>query len=710
MTDAARTAGAAPRQPTPRSGRDPAATAIAAIVAVLSTLIGLLLVAWLILFVTRGRFLKGTFERFASAAAERDVRVAGDFQFYFDPIDLKFVADGLSVSNPRWASLPDFFAARHIETRVRTLQLLFGRRRAEYLVLEDGRVDAEWSEDRRNTWTFGDPDAKGEPFEWPVIDRAQVTGTRVRYRDPSLFLSTDIDVGTVRSAETSIENNRIDFTGTGTLRRNPFTMRGALTSPNSTVRFGRTGLVLAARSGGTRLQLSGVLPAATQIENANLLLKVRGPNLRTLFDFLGVAVPDTRGYAFRSHLMKVGGEYRFTRLAGKFGTSDLGGRMTISLPNDRLYIDGDLASRRVDILDIAPFIGYEPNAIATTGVAAAAGAQIGHVRILPDAPLRVDAISNFDAHIDYKVTTVRAPHLPVSDIALTFDLKDRLMKLSPLTMNLSGGALSSDISIDARVPAVVTAYDIRLAPTPMGKLLAGFGVEESGTTGSIAARIQMKGTGDTVRESLASSDGRIAIVLPRGTFWTRNIQLAEFDIGTFVQKMFEDKLKKPVQINCGLIAFTVRNGVAAADPILIDTDKNVMTARGGFSFKDESVDVRFRADSKKFSLFSGQSPVGIGGYFGAPSLRIISPELLARGGAGAALGLAAGPLGAALAFIDVGDAKAAQCGPVLAGATAAQQRTEDGKARKDTGTRAENDRQAASPAEAKPRKKVLGIF
>src|SRR3546814_14067625 len=66
---------------------------------------------------------------------------------------------------------------------------------------------------------------------------------------------------------------------------------------------------------------------------------------------------------------------------------------------------------------------------------------------------------------------------------------------------------------------------------------------------------------------VCSSD-LIAIIMPRGTLWTRNVQLAELDIGTFVTKMFEKKLKEPVQINCGLIGFTVRDGVAAADPIL----------------------------------------------------------------------------------------------------------------------------------------------
>ena len=73
-------------------------------------------------------------------------------------------------------------------------------------------------------------------------------------------------------------------------------------------------------------------------------------------------------------------------------------------------------------------------------------------------------------------------------------------------------------------------------------------------------------------------------MLPQGTFWTRNVQLAELDIGTFLQKLFQHELKEPVRINCGLIGFTVRGGVAAADPILIDTTKNVILGRGGFSF------------------------------------------------------------------------------------------------------------------------------
>jgi uncharacterized protein involved in outer membrane biogenesis len=662
-------------------------TAIASVVSVVATLFGLLFLAWLVLFVTKGRFLKHTFERVASRYMERDIRVAGDFNFYFDPIDMKFRAEGMTVSNPAWAKQPNLFAAKLIDTRIETLPLIVGKKQIEWLKLEDGAIDLEWDKThKRNSWTF----AGDTPFQMPLIRRAAVTGTDIHYDDAAMQIFADVHFDPINAADSRFANN-ILFSGRGTARGKPFTLNGSQASPNALIAGGRNQFDLHVRAARTSVDVSGTLLAATQIEGADLAVQVRGQNIRNLFDLAGIAVPDTRAYQLRSHLMKQGQEYRFTQIAGSYGKSDLGGAMTVTVPrtgtDDRLFLKADLASRLVDIIDIGPFIGYNPDTLATKGATAAAttqGTRGSIPRILPDAPLRVDAIKAFDAKVTYKVADIRQPFVPISNILLGLDLDHSLMKLSPLNFDMAGGHVDSDISINARQPAIVTDYDIRMSPTPMGKLLARFGVNDSGTSGAIKARVKMTGTGNTVRESLATSNGRIAVILPRGTFWTSYTQLSEFDVGTFVQKMFEKKLKEPVQINCGLIGFTVRDGVAAADPVLIDTSKNVMTAKGGFSFKDESLSFSFRADAKKFSLFSGQSPVGIGGHFAAPAIQIITPELLLRGGVGVALGVLAPPA-AMLAFVDPGDAKAAACGPVLAGASAAAQRTAKGDPRKDIG-------------------------
>lgn len=639
---------------------------------------------WLVLFITKGRFLKGPATRIASRMLDREVTVGGDFQLYFAPFSIKFLAEKLTIDNPDWASKPALFSADLIDSRIATLSLLLGRRTFKWVDLRGGAVDLEWTRDgKANTWTLGDRSKPAEPLDLPTIRTARISGTTVRYRDPRLQLATDIRLEPIQTRDTRFANS-VGFNGNGTMRGKPFTLEGALLSPNEAIGGGRNQLRFTARTPDTRMTVSGTLPAATRIEGTDLALTVQGGNLSYLFDFIGVAIPDTRAYRLAANVVYDDNRWTFTRMKGVFGDSDIAGRMTILTP-DRLRIEADIATRSLDMVDLGPFIGYDPQRLSAQGGKGAIQQVGGTPRLLPDAALRIDALKQFDAKVRYRVNAVKQDYVPISNIDLTLGLDRSLLTLAPLTFDMAGGRVTSETRIDARSTPVRTTYDIRLAPTPMARLLGRWGVEQSGTTGTVKARVQLTGEGDTVHDSLASSDGRIAIIMPKGTMWARNIQLSELDIGTFVQKMFQKTLKEPVEINCGLIAFTVRDGIASADPILIDTAKNVILGRGSFSFKNESLDLAVRADGKKISLFSGQSPIGLTGYFAAPGINPISPQLLARAGAAAGLGLAATPLAAILAFADVGDAKSSACGPVLSGATASAQRTTKGKPRDDVG-------------------------
>ena len=651
---------------------------------VLLAVFGTVFAVWLILFITKGRFLKSTFERTVSSMIERKVSVGGDFQLYFAPLRIKFYAEKLAVSNPAWASRPNLFQADRIDTRIAPLSLIFGQRRLYYLDLINGAANLEWNaKGDRNTWTFGD--TKGEPMELPRIDRTTVAGTTVRYVDPRMQLLADLKIATVTAKRGQIGKS-VGIDGTGRMRETPFRLAASLLSPDETIRNGRNALTARLWAAGNVLDVSGILPSFAEFEGVPLQARAQGGDLSTLLWIIGVTIPHTRDYALRSRLVKDGETYRFTGMTGKVGASDLAGQLTIT-NGERLRLDSALVTRRLDIVDAAPLIGYNPDIVASRGaVAAAAATGAGARRVLPDAELPVEAMKRFDAALKWRVGAIRSRSVPISDFNLNLTLERGRLALQPLTFTMARGRVASNFIFDTRQRPSANSFDIRLTPTPMGRLLAGYGVEESGTTGTIKGRIQLDGRGDSIHDTLASSSGRIAFIMPQGSLWARNVQLSELDIGTFVYKMFQGKLKDPVQINCGLIGFTVRGGIAAADPILIDTRKNVILGRGGFSFRDETIDLRIRADGKKFSLFSAQSPVGIGGQFSSPSLDVISPELLARAGAGLGLAAVVSPLGGILAFVDIGDAKSAACGPVLAGASAAAQRTSKGKPRDDVGT------------------------
>jgi uncharacterized protein involved in outer membrane biogenesis len=664
--------------------------------------------AWLVLFVTKGRFLKHPFEKIVGSLTNRTVTVGGDFQLYFAPLRIKFYAERFTISNPGWATRPHLFEAARIDTRIAPLSLLFGKRRLYWLDLVDGAVDLEWNAAHdANSWTFSEKKG-GKPLEFPRIDVATVTGTTVRYRDPRMRLTADLDVADIRSENARI-GRAVGVKGKGTIRDTPFTVVAQLLSPDATANRGQNKLVARARAAGNIVDVAGTLPSIADIENVPLQTRARGRNMADLLGIIGVAIPNTRTYRLRAQLVKNGDEYRFTRLSGVAGNTDLAGRLTI-VNGDRIHLDSVLETKSLDIVDAAPFIGYNPDIVATKGaVAAAAATGAAPQRLLPDANLPIATMQRFDADLKWTVGVVKSRNVPISNVDLTLDLERGRLALSPLTFAMARGNVASDVVFDTRPRPSAVSYDIRLAPTPMGRLLAGYGVAEAGTSGTIKGRIKLDGRGDSIHDSLSTAHGRIAFVMPKGTLWTRNVQLAELDLGTFVQKMFEDKLKKPVEVNCGLIGFTVRNGVSAADPILIDTSKNVIVGRGGFSFRNEAVDLAFRADSKKFSLLSGQSPVGIGGYFAAPTLNVVSQDLLARAGTALGLALVATPVAGVLAFVDVGDAKSTACGPVLAGATAVQQRTVKGEPRDDVGKGTTSTAESGKP-EPKQRKKFLGIF
>ncbi len=174
----------------------------------------------------------------------------------------------------------------------------------------------------------------------------------------------------------------------------------------------------------------------------------------------------------------------------------------------------------LDIIDAGPFIGYDPERLDRMGAAGAIVQEGGHPRVLPDTPMDISGVRTFDAHLVYAASRIRMEGTPLSNLGMTLDLDHGLLKLSPLTVDVASGHLTSDVEIDARTDPIHTSIDARLSPTPMGVLLARFGAEQSGTTGTIKARVSLKGTGNSVRDMFGSSTGRIAFIMPAGTFWT----------------------------------------------------------------------------------------------------------------------------------------------------------------------------------------------
>src|SRR3546814_13557333 len=104
---------------------------------------------------TKGRFLKSPAERIATRLTGREVKVTGDFQLYFNPFNIKFLAEGLTVANPDWAEGRHLFSATLIDSSIATLPLLWEERRFTWLRLDGANVPFWGTAKGRQPGTLG---------------------------------------------------------------------------------------------------------------------------------------------------------------------------------------------------------------------------------------------------------------------------------------------------------------------------------------------------------------------------------------------------------------------------------------------------------------------------------------------------------------------------------------------------------------------------
>ena len=80
-----------------------------------------------------------------------------------------------------------------------------------------------------------------------------------------------------------------------------------------------------------------------------------------------------------------------------------------------------------------------------------------------------------------------------------------------------------------------------------------------------------------------------------------------------------------IRTRCRKVGLTELLSLAHGSPVNF-SGKLYKVVHYGLDPKTETIDMGIEADAKTFSLFSGQSPIGVGGYFAAPSIDPISGE------------------------------------------------------------------------------------
>jgi AsmA family protein len=597
-------------------------------------------------------WLKGPIEARLDQATGKRVTIAGDVhgEWRWRP---RIVFDDVRIREPDWAGAGEQIGKiEHAEVVVSVPALLRGRLELPEISLIKPELALVRRSGGKANWTLTLPsDSSGGGLQ---IGDLRIEDGKLALQDALRKIGIDAQVETVNGKNGT---GRIRVLGKGTYKGARFDLKfegdSVLNLRDTTQPYKVT---IDATAGRTHATAQGTVVDPLKLAGLNLQTTLEGDNVADLFPIAGIAAPDTPPYKLHGTLLRKEKVFTYRNFQGTVGDSDLAGTLDFDTGRERLLISGDLVSKQLKLKDLGLVVGAPAGTSSQLGTNAEQRAVAARYRasdrVLPDAPLDFARVRSVDADVHLKAQSLDAPGLPLDNLELGVKLDNSLLALKPLNVGVAGGRAEGGVVIDARHDEVKTDYDLRLHGFKFEEILRRAGVPGRGQ-GTIEGRVQLVGTGNSVRRSLGSADGQVAAFMVGGQISSLAIEIVGLDIAEAVGFAIAGDSTYPVR--CVVADFNVHDGLMDPRALVLDTTDTLVLGEGTISLKDEALNLRIVAHPKSASPFSLRTPITIGGHFKRPAIGLEPGPLLARGALAAALSAVLTPIGAALAFIDPGE-------------------------------------------------------
>lgn len=625
-----------------------------------TTVVAVLAVIILALAFFNWNWVKGPVQRIVSSATGREFRIDGDLDVDYFPLEIH--AEKLFLANARWSDETAMARAERLDMRLRFWPLLVGRVTVPYLIADKPFLRLEHNGTEAN-WMFGRKTCNPR-CEPPV----RVLGLRVRegllqFREPMLKTSVDVQFESVNPPRQG-EPAPLVLRGKGTYRDAPFALKGQVDSPLELQGKPLPYTIdLTATAGPALARVSGTLAEPLQTENVAVDFEMRGPDLAQLYDYVGVVLPKTPPYALKGRLSRQGEQFSYKGFSGTVGDSDLRGDVTVDFRDGRPKLTAMLQSKRIDLDDLAGFIGGTPGTgegeTASEEQKKEASAQKASGKLLPSKKLELDKLRSMDAEVQFTATHVNSKRLPLEHMRAHLLLDAGKLTLDPLEFGAAGGKLVNVVHLDAREDQARLEMAMKIRKLQLQKLFPKSKAMQD-SLGSINGIVELKGRGDSTASILTSSNGDISVIMGQGRMSNLVLEVAGLDIAEALKFLLGKD--KEVRMRCAYADFGITDGVATARAAALDTTDTALLLKGSFSFRDEKLDMTLLPKPKDKSPISIRVPIDIGGTFARPTFAPKGGPLILRGAAVAALAAIAPPL-ALLGLIETGPGKDAACGP-----------------------------------------------
>jgi len=277
-------------------------------------------------------------------------------------------------------------------------------------------------------------------------------------------------------------------------------------------------------------------------------------------------------------------------------------------------------------------------------------------RLFSDAPLPFDALKKVDADIVIKARNVHARDARLEFGHLKLKLEDNDFSIDRLEATYKKTKISGNLQINAGSPSQV-ATNFLVQNFNLGDFL-----KETGKNDQVRAIVDIaahgKSTGDSVNSLMANLNGAFGAVMGPG-YLTKYLDLLSMDLAQKVIPIWGSH-KKADEINCAVVQFDIKKGVATSRAFIFDTQIGILTAEGETNLGTEQLNFLLDPKPKDFSLVNLSTKLRVSGTLMDPKVRPDTFSVLKKGAE--ILGsLALGPVGMLAPFVKLGAQKKHPC-------------------------------------------------
>ena len=597
--------------------------------------------------------LRWAIEHPVSGIAGRQIRVDGPLSVRWGR-PTRIVAENVHIANAGWGSRPDMFVAQRLELDIFPATLFARRYHLPLVSLDRALLLIETGRHGERNWNFAfrlpTPDDRSH---FPDIDR-------VILRDATFIFRNGAS-----GAETNIAATRLDLGATdpagpvklgaeGTFQRLPVRLAGTL-GPPAALRDAATPypIDLEGRLGDGSLAVHGSLAQPFELAGMDVGLSLSGRNLQGIGEALGLPLPPLPAFRANGRLRGGRDDWAIELSSLQLGRSDLAGELDIGTRGKAPYLRADLTSNLIDVADFIGFFGENPPTSAARSAPAARGG--GEDLVIPATPIATKELLGIDADLTLAVDANRFAATigpPLDKLSAALHLKDGVLRLlQPLSFGLAGGTTVIGMTLGPGPERPELAFDLDIRRVDLRRVATSAQLPEAfkDTRGVVGGFIHFRSTGRSLRDFLGRMYGEAGAFAADGQL---NGMLQKITTPDVLQAVgLAGAGGRPVPVNCLVSRFDIKDGVATATTLLLDTDDLTLIGSGNFNFAAETMYVDLTPYRKDFDPLALNSAIELRGTFAHPDIGISKTTIPRR--TGTEIGRALQPPPAALlALVD----------------------------------------------------------